>query len=349
MIIRPTSGRAVIASVLGVALLGACSSDRATVLEPYGDPIFNFRTLPVAAASQALPGGTVVVDRPATGTGSITVTLRNLEPLASPAVYKVFVTDSAGTTFTPATGELLLITTATTTDTVVTAGVTSTAGFAANQRAVLRISSASLGSDPTASRFGVVVVSIVDGEAATAPSSVRPLWARYALAATGAATQTVALSFGNYDPNTATAYRFVPAGRGTAGVRGNAIFWDDTALARPPQGYYYAGFARSVDAEEVVNDTLLLGDLTAPYPRERVSLRDADVRIVDPVVTDRPMAIDFATLRFFRPTGTFMGFRDLYLVLKAKRAADATLLPPNRVLSGTLPEQFYIPEEEGEE
>lgn len=351
---RLTSSRAVLAALVGVALLGACDSDRATVLEPFGEPTFNFRTLPATAASQALPGGSISVARPATGTGTITVTLRNLEPLAGSAVYKVWLVDSAGTTFVPATGEVLLITTGATTDTTTAPPASTTSGFAANQRVVLRITAETLGSDPTANRFGAVVVTIEDNASATTAGPVRPLFARYALAASGASTQNVNLSFGNFNADTSQQYVFSATGRGTAGVRANALFIDDSSLARPPRGYYYAAYAVAVaydaDADEFnVVDTLPLGDLNAPYPREGVSLRDADERLVDPVVTDRPMAIDAASLRFFRSTGNFLGFRDLFVVLKAKRAADETLLPANRVLVGTLPEQYFVPEDEGTE
>ena len=54
--------------------------------------------------------------------------------------------------------------------------------------------------------------------------------------------RTATFHFGNYDPSPLKEYNYVQTGRGRAITRGNILVVDDSALSRPPVGYYYATY-----------------------------------------------------------------------------------------------------------
>lgn len=352
------STRPIFAAALAtIAVTAACRSDRANVLDPIGDPALNFPMSAVGAANADLPGGSLRVSRPATGTGTVTVTLRNLEPMSG-AVYKVWLAEidtatKTVTTWTPATGTVLTITPSETGADTVTATATASFNGVANSDAVyeLTVDGASLGGDPTSDARNAVVVSIETSASAATPgaSSPKPLWARYANPAAGA-TRTATFSFGNFDADPAKQYVFPVTGRGRGAVRNNLLVLDDSSMGRPPRGYYYAAYAYGVDTSTMeVSDTVSLGELTAPYPRLGVSLRDADMSIVDEVVSDRPYAIYAAALRYQGPAsfsfvlkdGARVGYPYAVVALKNKLAA-ADVAPPNTVLLGNIPSGITI-------
>lgn len=344
-----------VAAVIGVT---ACETDRASVLEPVGDPAFNFTLSPRSAATAALPGGTIALTQAAAAADNkAVITLRNLEPMTG-AVYMVWLgteASSAAADFAPATGTLRIITNkptdATLRDTVVSEGVSSFNGVNdPTARYELTVTAASAGFDPVVGPRNVALVTIESSGGATAPAaSPRPLWARFTPRTTAGTTNANFL-FGNYDPDVTKQYVFPLVGRGIAAVRTNTIIVDDSGIGRPPRGYYYAAYLIGIDAETgAATDTIPLGELTAPYPRETVSLRDADIETVDPVVTDRPYSIYASALRYEGPaTMRFVGYPNLVIALKNKRSA-AEVAPPNAVLGGTLPENVVTPPEEEEE
>lgn len=342
--------RAGLAVALTIAGMAACETDRATLLEPYGAPALNFPIVASTAAAAALPGGSVSITRPASGTGTARITLQNLERISG-GVYQVWLgTEANGalSNLVPATGALSVITTnaAGGRDTARTANASSFTGVDdATARYVIDLTAASLGSDPATGR-NVALVTIEPAAGATAPAadSPKPLWARFTAPAAGASA-TGNFVFGNYNPNVQQQYIFPLTGRGRAAVRGNALFVEDSSKGRPPVGYYYAGYAVQRDEEDAPVDTLAVGEFTAPWPRLGTSLRDADRSLVDQVVTDRPFAIAAAALRYTGPASlTFEGVPSLRITLKNK-LAPAEVMPPNAVLTGALPEAIVTPEE----
>ncbi len=95
-------------------------------------------------------------------------------------------------------------------------------------------------------------------------------------------TGTGALTFGNYggldivnaaSPND---YIFAPRGAGLAGARGPEMSVDMEELARPPVGFYYAGYIVDADGKGVLVDTLRSAWSADPTV-SRVSMYDADV------------------------------------------------------------------------
>jgi len=343
-----------VAVVSSAALFGACRVDRATIFEPIGRPSFDFSFSPPAtAAERALPGGTITVSRPgpagSTAAGTVRIRLTNLQPLTS-GVYQVFIGTQAGDTLRdviPARGTLRVIRpvatvvdTTKTLDTTVTANVSSTNAGGANVVLEFTLNEASLGSNPTLPGRNVVLVSMQASETTTPPAIVSPLFGFFTTPAAGATAVTTNLLFGNYEPVTSRRYVFQAVGRGRGGVRGNVLAIDDTLLARPPIGFFYAAFALRTDSAGNALAPEYLGELTAPFPNRDRSLRNADTDTIAGVVFDRPAAISAASLRFVTTSDTAfvlrMGNIDIVIVLISKFAAEGSL-PPNRILKGTLP------------
>lgn len=337
-----SAARVGIPVLAAVALLTACDFERASVTSPVGEPSYDFR---LTVDGRGVPRGTAVVS---SGGDSIQVTLRGLEALSS-GVYQVWLgnvddTASPDTTigFVPAAGVRVVVRTDTTFtpegDPVPspvtidsTAGVSSFTAGGPNVTITLTIDSASLGVLPTT--YDVLLVSIESATGAASPSSTQPLWAR----STGT-SGTKTLRFGNFHPDPALQYTFTATGRGTAGIRGNVLIVDDSALARPPEGYYYATWVvqRNEDGDPV--DTLQLGPQTAPFPDRSVSLREADVTVVHPVVLESPPSILAAANRLQHGSGSdpFLGFEDLWVTLENKVGVEEAAAP-TIVLSGTVP------------
>lgn len=334
----------IVPAAIAVAALSACDFDRATVLRPLGEPSYDFK---LSSDGRNVPTGNVVVS---TASKRLTITVSGLEPLAS-GVYQVWLANvTAGAnpgdtatvgSWTKAVGTRKVVRT----DTTFTpegdpvpnpVTVDSTAGVSTFTRGgpattiIFTIDSVSFAGNPTA--FNTVVISLESAAGATTPSAARPLWARGTNSA-----GTKALLFGNFRADASLQYRFVATGRGTAGIRGNVMIVDDSALARPPIGYYYATWVVKRDANGAPTDTLMLGPQTAPFPDRDVSLREADVDDVHPVVLDFPPSILAASSRLvLSGTNPFVGFEDLWVTLENKLGADDAAAP-TIVLSGTVP------------
>jgi len=301
---------AALAALAAAAALGACSDDRAVLTDPFGPPAYGFA---LARAAINVPRGTVTWQRPL-GAGppindtSVSVTMAGLDSLTT-GVYKVWIADVDAANDTigniiPAIGRLTVTRTDTTINELgdpvpnpVTTTFDNVTGFsnggpatAVNFRAT---STANGGVDVYLKT--IVFVSIEQSSDAATPSSLRPFWARRAATTavvTGTTSQdsvvrrTLALNFGNFRANPDSQYVFNATGRGLASVFGNIFIASDSGLARPPMGFYYAGYLiRRDSTTNAITDTVRLGPLLSPFPRY-ASLLDADQSLVDPVVQD---------------------------------------------------------------
>jgi hypothetical protein len=333
------------ALALVATAVAACSPDRAVSLDPMGDPAYGFS---LQLTPTNLPRGSVAFVADTTGdpqNDSLKVTLRGLDSLEN-GHYTVWVGDSAATTFAAATGDLIVIRTDTVLDAfgdpVESADTTTYVGVSSFQNGgprntmtfvITRASAGLADTDP----FGLVVVTIEDAAGATAPNFARsPLWQLR-----GAAS----MMFGHFDPDPANRYVYVPQGRGRVYVRGDIFLINDSSLTRPPQGYFLAAYAVKRDADNNIVDTLYLGPQTSPFPRRDISLRDADVQIVDPLVqTTIPPQILAASVRVDADTVAglsgpepYLGVSEVYVTLESKNAVDSRM-GPAILLRATAPE-----------
>lgn len=343
-----------------VLAVGACRDDRASVTEPFGPTSFDARLI---AAPLGVPNGDVTMaDAGETSVGGSTFgsTTRvfrfaSLDSLVGTNVYQVFLGVEGGT-LRPAVGELTVVRTDTTFDaagdpqaneTITTQnGVSSFQNGGSNVTVYLSVSSSEFGEDDFDSA-DLALVTIEANAGATTPtlSGPRPLWARL--------NDTDTFSFGTYDPDPTKEMVFVPVGRGIARFRGSVLTVDDSALMRPPVGYYYETHvvARNAGAVDEAG-SLNLGPQTAPFPRRAVSLIDADVSIPDPVVIERPAQIRAASARLVTDSlagrGSqnadcrFAGLAEIYVTLEAK-AGRSAVRSPTIVLQGTTPAQVSAP------
>jgi hypothetical protein len=375
---RATRSRAAAIAALGaLGVAAACSDERTTVLEPQSIQ-YGFALL---ADGRNLPGGTVQYRRPATTAAAATVdtaviiTLRGLDSLPN-NVYQVWLADTttAGTALAnviKATGTMRVIRTdsaldpqgdiVTTENIVTTTGVSSFKNGGPATRVELTVTRASLGlgaTGVTPLTRALVIVSIETDGAATEPGTLRPLWARRAERSAEVVfnqpgstppiplsqTATSIVRFGNFGIRSSQEYNFRAVGRGRAVIGEDFVVLDDSALMRPPIGYYFAGAAIKRDAANKAVDTLDLGPQTAPLPRRNISLREADVSIPDPVVQVNPPSIIAAANRvsvdtiagFQAQENPFRGFADVYVTLENKLGVPNSPAPPI-ILAGVVP------------
>ena len=333
-----------------VLVLAACDFDRSTVLSPLGDPSYDF---PLVGDGRGLPRGTVTIGFDTLfepDSDLVTrIRLQGLETLAS-GVYQVWLANVSGgalTDVTPAVGTRIVVRTDTTFTpegdplpepvTVDSTSGTSTLTIGGTAIATtLVVSEASLGLDPQS--FDIMLVSLEPAAGAAAPTTT-PLWARGVVGPGDPAElpATLTVRFGNFAPDPADEYLFVATGRGTGGIRGNIMIVDDSALARPPVGYYYAAWMVRRDDTGAPIDTVALGEQTAPFPDRDVSLRNADTDDVHPVVLDFPMEILAASSRIeLSGPNPFIGFEDVWVTLENK-LGDESASAPSIVLSGLVP------------
>ena len=327
-ILRHGRVAAAAAVLAAVAVGAACQPDRATVFEPFGPNSYDFHLENAGdVASAGLPQGTVDV----AGT-DITVTMGNLHPLTS-GVYKVWAATVANDQLSNVTALTGDVTVTDAEDNSTTTNGTST--FADGGAGVTVSLTAPVAAD---NAFNVVFVSIEANAGASAPSTAIPLWAEID------GDGSYDLTFGNFTAKAADRYAYFINGHGEGGVRGTTLIVDDSSLARPPMGYYYGAFLVNADG----TDTLYLGELTAPFPRRNISLRDADASVVDPVVQTNPPLIATASLLFDGSkaglTGTlpYENLTNFYISLLAK-AGKTGELPPNVITSATLPDIVTTP------
>ena len=373
---RATRSRVIAIAALGaVGVAAACSDERTTVLEPQSVQ-YGFQLAP---DGRNLPGGTVQYQRPATTAAAATVdtavivTLRGLDSLPN-NVYQVWLADtnSTGNGFAnvlKATGTLRVIRTdsaldpqgdiVTDPDTLTVNGVSSFKNGGPATRMVLTVTRASAGIAATDSLVRQLVLVTIEADAnATAPGTLRPLWSRRSERGAEVVfnrpgstppvplsqTATAVVRFGNFGFRPSQEYNFRAIGRGRATIGEDFIVLDDSALMRPPIGYYFAGAAIKRDAANKAVDTLDLGPQIAPLPRRNVSLREADVSIPDPVVQVNPPSIIAAANRVAIDTvagfpvqeNPFRGFADVYVTLENKLGLPNSPAP-TIILAGIVP------------
>lgn len=363
-----------LALVCGVAT-AACSDDRASVTEPV-DRVYNSR---LATAAANLPRGTVLQVRDADlADRGLLIDIRGLESLQT-GTYSVWLATQATsgaelTNVVPATGELVRVTTDTTfnelgdpepvvTTTVVGAAASSFSEAGAPRvRHELTVTSASLAAagaaqtDPNA--YNLVFVTIEPGAPGATPTATAPtpLWARLGPVA-GEEDVEEDMRFGNFAVDPADEYIFSAIGRGLIGVRGNILVVDDSALSRPPEGFYYATvLGRQVPVADSLEARFInLGPQKAPFPRRGVSLFDADIDAsIDDVVLTDPPSIAAASERVRIDTvanGVLAGaesqpfrlYNNVFVTLEAKQGVAAT--SQSVVLAAAFPEIVSVPPE----
>ena len=361
-----------LAAACALVATAACKDDRADITDPVGR-VYNSHFSKVGSN---LPRGTATqVVRGTSPTDSIRVTLQGMETLKT-GEYKIWLGNQATaaadpTDVIPATGLLRIVTTDTTftpqgdpipvvhTDTLRDASAFTAGGARVTVR--LTVDSASLQRAGAANRdpahYNLVFVTIEPTTGATAPTATapHPLWARlFGLTGT---TRTATVNFGNFDPDPAKQYIFQASGRGLIGIWDKILTVDDSALALPPKGYYYATVltrgvprAGAPDSTDIVS--IQLGPQKAPYPRRTVSLFDADVQDVDPVVSHFPPSILAAgdrvsidTMPSAILTGAesqpYRGYRLVNVTLETKQGADTP--SQSVILTAAFPEPSSKP------
>lgn len=300
--------RLVAGAGLAVAGLAACSDETASVLNPLENRSFNFV---LTREATNLPRGTVRLTRAGGAISSATVQLQGLELLRDPYFYQVWLG-----TLNPATNTVtnwrpfnaqrrIRVRTDTTisavgdfvpnvvTDTVlnVPGGFNEGGPGTLVQLDANAATRATIANTTTATAATVVLVTIDSNRAAPTPpdeaGTQGRLWARNVNSGTAAAV-TTALSFGNFHADPAQQYVYLPSGRGRGSLLEgeNILIINDSSLARPPRGYFYATtLVTRADGETFNNaDTIVIGPQTAPFPDRDVSLFNADIEQVHPVV-----------------------------------------------------------------
>lgn len=371
---RMSASRSVAALALASAgVLSACADDRATVTEQAGPPAYGFIMLSApGTGSRNLPNGQAVFARPFKPPAGLvidsvlTVRLAGLDSLTT-GRYQVWLgkdtNDLTGAGLVPATGTLRIIHTdstvnaegdvVATVDTQVVAGVSSFQNGGAATRVELVPGPLPTGQNAVAATLILVTVETTD--APTTPGAVQPIWALRAGGTTvyteqpqaGSATATDSIRatttsvarFGNFSFTPSARYVFSAQGRGRAAVRANQIVVTDSNLARPPIGYFYAVNLTKRDEVNRPVERLALGDLMAPAPNP-VSLRDADVQLVHPVVEERPPSITAASNRFTSTSTAerpFEGYADVLITLESKFGSE-DVISPTVIMTGNVPD-----------
>jgi hypothetical protein len=215
------------------------------------------------------------------------------------------------------------------------------------------------GTRPTGTTRILLVTIDSNPAAPTVPDEVGSqgrLWARAISTAPAApvapatvTTRTTNLSFGNFHADPTQHYVYVPAGRGRGVLleNENILIIDDSSLSRPPRGYFYSTALVTREDDDNFNnlDTISLGPQTAPFPDRDVSLFNADVEQVHPVVQvalPNPQIfaaqarVDGDTLSGLAGTGNpFRGVALVLITLENKFGIEA--ISPATILLGTAP------------
>jgi hypothetical protein len=359
-----------------VVIAAACTREQNITTEPVGDVAFGatLANLTAAAATSNLPRG--LESKPAPPIASATpatdsnrITLRGLDSLRNGSVYVVWVGNDSGTTWRRATGTLIVSRTDTsinaqgdpviaTTRTTRT-GVRSWAIGGENYAVSFRFARTGVAGLANTDSMNVVLVTVENSDAATAPGHRRFLWARRSDATgTGTAPRVATFRFGNFAPRTSEQFVYATNGiaaivpRGKVSVRGPALVIMDTNFYRPPKGFFYAAWAVRYDTLgfQELDNSVYLGPTTTPYP-DRQSLKDADSLIVDPrYVFDSPYVIEAMATRARADTIAALAgrtemfwenFGRVVITLENKASLPANGVPvrpgPAIVLSGILP------------
>src|SRR5215208_5566241 len=284
----------------------ACESDRATILQPAGDPSYNAN---LANVQRNTPDGefAAVKPRSAAGTASFFVTLRGLDSLAGSAVYQIWLGKQNGATvtdFVKANAAILAERVDTT--------FTPEGDPEVNPNETLDVTAAE----------STLVNDVSFGNFDPDPSKEYI----YTPVARGTASFR-----GNV---------FVTDDSGLA--RPPKGYYYETYLItreRVPAGTGTGTNARTKDTLKVRS----VGALTAPFPRRATSLRDADITLVDPVVLADPPVILAAASRLGADTANLVAgqpyavFNEIRMTLESKKGSPDRMAP-TVVLLGAVPD-----------
>ena len=363
-------------SLAGAALLGACSQDTATILDPLPNRAFNFV---LTREGTNVPRGQAIASRSGTGVNTLEIRLLGLEKLEDPYFYQVWSADFNTTTNAITdyrrlgSSTVRVITTDTTisaagdfvpaTDTVVSTNVAGNFNEGGPGTIIsLNVTAASLGEDPLTVGTGLnrlILVTIDSNPTAPTPpdefGTQARLWARGITRPTTNGTSiTTNFQFGNFHADPAQQYVFLAAGRGRGAVleNENILVVDDSSLSRPPVGYYYAtALVTREDGDNFNNvDTIPLGPQHVPYPRRSTSLFNADIEQVDEVVQvefPNPQIfaaqtrVDGDSVPGLATTGNpFRGVALILVTLESKFGTDA--VSPVTILAGASPQGIRL-------
>jgi hypothetical protein len=118
---------------------------------------------------------------------------------------------------------------------------------------------------------------------------------------------------------------------------------NDSSLARPPIGYYYALWALKPALGSEAADTIFLGDQRSPHPRRDISHFDADVSVPDPlVVLTNPPSILAGSVRVSADSlglpseFPWKGFTEIWVTLEPK-AGIRGRMGVMRIANGFVP------------
>jgi hypothetical protein len=325
-----------------------CFGDRTTILDAVSGPGYIMRIS--VTTSGVLPGGSIAtaVDSTAalTADSTVVVTLAGLDALSGGAVYKVWLADTLGTTLTAASAFIIVTdvdtlldsqgndSIVTTVDSTTLGPVAELPGGDGGTTYQVRIRQSLMGgANPRAQHFAVVTIESSAG--AATPSSTQFLWRRFR-----APGSTGGLSFGNFVPG-GTSFVFARAGTATGTFREDEFQSELNQLSRPPEGFFYRAYMITMSGTRITA-SYGLGGLTAPYPRDNVSLDDADITQVDEVVL--PTSIYRARISRLAgdvgvPAGTTgaFGLIDM-VVISLEPKLGVAGMGPSWILTGTVPE-----------
>lgn len=330
----------------GAALVAGCNDgDLAGPTRIVGDPLLDIQLGPGAPV---YPGATVTTK---TAGDTMFVTLTNLPPLPSDAVYQVFLVDSTAATtpnMVPVSGALVRTRTTyrpvnrdssavtTTTDTTASASTITTDPSFQNARTMVSETFRLIVTGVPFTAYTHVVVG-VSSPAVTAPTTLDAatrrgfLWRRYR---TGATTYSNgSLTFGSFAINSANRLNYAVAGNYDGAFRGDQLILNLRQLVRPPEGFQYAVWLFNFRAGTFER----VGVLTTPPPMyDAAVMRNADVAPASASNFLAPGYIVEATIR--APVDSSFTFEQVSVVLEPKGTADVPDYPSMIVVvNGLVP------------
>lgn len=363
--------RVALLSAVGAVAVGvACSENHPTLLKTAGPNAYGFQ---LQTNGTNLPRGSVrFVIKGATATpDSVQVTIQGIDSLSG-GFYTAWIGDSLGTTWLRATGDLSVARQDTGLDAignVFSEPIVNTdlgqqsavQNGGANTKYTWTFTRASAGLAATDS-IHTFMISLEPTNASATPSgSRRPLWARRSDGSSGtttggAVTRTASLRFGNYAPLALNEYLFSSApARGRGAFQGQTLLINDSTMARPPVGYYYAVYGAGdfyPPVGSAATDTIYFGRQKSPWPQrdQIVDQYNADSVITDPAVVSalppsilagsfRANAADYGLAANF----PYTGIKQVWVTLENKFATEGRM-GPARVMGalGNVPFQIYI-------
>lgn len=299
--------RIVLLSAVGAVAVGvACSENHPTLLKTAAPNAYGFQlqtngtNLPRGSVRYVIKGATATPD-------SVQVTIQGIDSLAT-GFYTPWIGDSLGTTWKRATGQLVVARQDTGLDAIgnvfsqpiVTTDLgqqsaVKNGGWKNKYTWTFTRASAGLVAGDSIITF---MISLEETNAAATPSaSRRPLWSRRSdvgftagTSTGGAVTRTLGLRFGNYAPLPLNEYLFSSApARGRGAFQGQTLLINDSTMARPPMGYYYAVYGAGdfyPPTGSAASDTIYFGRQKSPWP-QRDQVQDqylSDSLVTDPAV-----------------------------------------------------------------